>query len=44
MGLSPLPTLMGLSLIGGITMGLGSLFGGGEEGEGGSDPMDVRSN
>ena len=40
-GLSALPALMGLSLIGGIAMGLGSLFGGGEEGEGGSDPMDA---
>ena len=39
-GLSALPALMGLSLIGGIAMGLGSLFGGGEE-EGGTDSMDA---
>ena len=39
-GLSALPALMGLSLIGGIALGLGSLFGGGEE-EGGTDSMDA---
>ena len=35
-GITALPALMGLSMIGGIAMGLTGLFGG-EEGEGGGD-------